>query len=206
MKGASMSTRPPFRRIRWLSRWLLAGMAVSALAACTRTPDTSLAPQPVATIQEIMQALVDPAADTLWEAVSSETTAEGTVDHHPKDDAAWLELRHHAIRLAEGATLLAQPGRVVAHGGKQLEDSHVDGILLPAQIQQHIDADHAAFVQRAYVLQQATIDLIAAIDTRNLDRYNAAGAHIDHACESCHLHYWYPNDKRPPELSPAASR
>jgi len=190
---------------QWL-RLLPLGAVLLGLVACDRAPDPAATPQPVASIQEIMQALVDPSADTLWEAVSSETTAAGTVDHHPKDDAEWLALRHHAIRLAEGANLLAQPGRVVSHAGKQLEDSHVEGILVPAQIQKLIDADRPAFAQHANALQQATLDLLAAIDQRKLDGYTAAGSRIDHACEACHLRYWYPNDKRPPELRPAASR
>jgi hypothetical protein len=197
------------RGLRSVGRWLRVlplGAALLSLVACDRAPDPAATPQPVASIQEIMQALVDPSADTLWEAVSSETTAAGTVDHHPQNDAEWLALRHHAIRLAEGANLLAQPGRVVSHAGKQLEDSHVEGILVPAQIQKLIDADRPAFAQHANALQQATLDLLAAIDQRKLDGYTAAGARIDHACEACHLRYWYPNDKRPPELRPAASR
>jgi hypothetical protein len=186
-------------------RRLPLGAALLALVACQRAPDPAATPQPVASIQEIMQALVDPAADTLWEAVSSETTAEGAVDHQPRDDTAWLELRHQAIRLAEGATMLAMPGRVVSRAGEPLEDSHLEGVLVATQVQQRIDADHALFAKHANALQLATLDLLSAIDQRNVDSYSAAGSRIDQACESCHLRYWYPDDKRPPELRRAAA-
>jgi hypothetical protein len=185
-----------------MRRALLVGsVLVAVLAACHRSVEPPVGPQPVASIQEIMQAFVDPAADTLWEAVSSETTAAGTIDHQPQTDAEWLALRHQALRLAEGATLLPMPGRAVAHVGRALEDSHVLGILDAEQILHRIEADRPAFAAHAQALQLAAQDVLAAIDTRDLRRYNLAGERLDHACESCHLRYWYPDDKRPPELS-----
>lgn len=187
---------------RALRAWL--PLVVLGLVGCSRAPDPAAAPQPVASIQEIMQAFVDPAADTLWEAVSSETTAEGTVDHHPQDDGQWLALRHHALRLAEGATLLPMAGRRVAHAGHTLEDSHVAGILGADQIQSRIEADRPAFAAHAQSLQRAAQDLLAAIDRRDLAHYTAAGARLDHVCEACHLRYWYPGDKRPAELAAPA--
>lgn len=180
---------------------LVCAVLIAGLGACSRSVEPTPGPAPVASLQEIMQAVVDPAADTLWEAVSSETTAAGTVDHQPQTDAEWLALRHHALRLAEGATLLPMPGRVVAHVGRALEDSHVLGILDAEQIQHRIDTSRPAFAAHAKALQLAAQDVLAAIDARDLRRYNLAGERVDHACEGCHLQYWYPDDKRPPELS-----
>ena len=35
-----------------------------------------------------------------------------------------------------------------------------------------------------------------AVDAKDKDKLFKAITGIDKACESCHLHYWYPNDKR----------
>ncbi|WP_139826269.1 cytochrome c [Derxia lacustris] len=171
------------------------------LAACGKTPPeapkAAAALEPVASIQELMQSLVDPSADALWESVSTTVSAAGTEEHQPRSDAEWLELRFLALRLAEAGNLLAVDGRPVAHAGKQLEDAHVSGILKPEEIQQRVDADRAAFASRAAALREAARITLAAIDEKNVDHFIEAGSRIDQACEACHKQYWYPNDRRP---------
>ncbi len=36
---------------------------------------------------------------------------------------------------------------------------------------------------------------LKAIDTKNLQGLMDAGETIDNACENCHKHYWYPDEK-----------
>lgn len=173
-------------------------LAAALLASCEpREPAPVAGPVPLASIQELMQGVVDPNADELWEAVSTEVTAQGEVEHRPADDASWLKLRQRALLLGEAANLLAQPGRVAAHPGKALEDSHVDGILKASDIEQRIRADPAAFAAHAQALQASAKALLHAIDERDATAYLAAGTQLDHACESCHRRYWYPNDTMP---------
>jgi hypothetical protein len=173
-----------------------------ALTACGSKNDTPAAAtllQPVASIQEIMQAIVDPSADALWESVSSTVSSAGIEDKQPQNDAEWVELRHLALQIAEAGNLLVADGRVVAHAGHTLEDAHIQGILAPTEIQQKIAADRPTFAQKAAALQQAAQQIIAAIDARDTARFLEAGGQLDHACESCHKQYWYPNDKVPTE-------
>lgn len=148
-----------------------------------------------------MNAQVDPAADLLWEAVSTEVTAEGTVEHRPQTDAEWLELRHAAIRLVESANLLAVDGRRVVSEGHTLEDAHVPGISSGQEIQNAIDADRDAYLSHARELHGAAALILGAIDARDTDALVKAGGQLDEACESCHLRYWYPNAPLPPELA-----
>jgi hypothetical protein len=196
-----MQSRITKRRVKksTLRTPLLVFISVALLTACgtKNTPPVVATPQPVASIQEIMQAIVDPSADALWESVSSTVTSAGIEDKQPASEAEWLELRHLAIGIVEAANLLIADGRVVAHAGHTLEDAHVAGILVPAEIEQKIAADRPAFAQKALALQQAAQNIIAAIDARNIEQFLAAGGQLDHACESCHKQYWYPNDKVP---------
>lgn len=179
---------------------ILAMMAALSLTACGDKQPTAAPPspyQPVASIQEIMQAVVDPSADALWDAVSTTVTTAGEEKKQPRTAQEWIEVRHLAIRLVEASNLLVVDGRVVAHSGKQLEDSHIQGILSAPDIQKKIDADRGAFIRRAQALQQAAIQSLAAIDAKNVDQLIEAGGKLDQACESCHKQYWYPNDKVP---------
>jgi hypothetical protein len=144
-----------------------------------------------------MAAEVDPAADFIWEAVSSETTAGGTDNKQPRTNAEWLALRHQAIVLIEATNLLVMDGRQVAVHGKQLEDADVPGISSPEEIKKAIDVDRPSFVKFVHALNDAGVNVLAAIDDKNVEQLVTAGDALDHACESCHLKYWYPNSPRP---------
>jgi cytochrome c556 len=169
-------------------------LPVLLLAACGQQATTPFRPD--ASIQEVMASVVDPAADALWEAVSTETTAQGEVEHQPRTDAEWLAVRHHAVTLAEAANLLLIEGRVVSHSNK-LEDAHVPGILTAPEVQKKIDADRQLFAEGAHDLQLAAREALAAIDAKHPQRLLVAGEKIDAACERCHMTYWYPNAEQP---------
>ena len=151
-----------------------------------------------------MNSAVDPAADNLWDAVSTEVTKNGAEDKRPRSDEEWLSVRHQAIALIESANLLVVDGRRVATPGKALEDAHTPGILTAAEAQKAIDADRPAFVLHSRALQDAAEKALAAIDARNPEALTKAGGDIDKACENCHLKYWYPNGGPPKGLAPHA--
>jgi len=153
---------------------------------------------PVATIQDLMAALVDPAADALWAAVSSTTTAAGTEEKQPRTDAEWLAVRREALVLIESGNLLLVPGRRVADPGRKTEDADIPGIETPAHIQRAIAADPARFVASVRGLRAAGLAALSAVDARDPVALTAAGGQLDAACEACHLHYWYPHSPRPP--------
>ena len=66
----------------------------------------------------------------------------------------------------------------------------------PEQIQRLMDAQHADFVVRAGRLRDAAKVAMTAAQARDPKALFVAISGIDKACESCHLHYWYPNDQR----------
>lgn len=183
-------------------RTLIALATAAALAGCQPAPPAQVF-RTTASIQDIMQSIVDPAADALWESVSSTVTAQGVDEHRPETDEDWKALRHHAIQLAEAANLLAIDGRPVVHAGRQLEDAHVSVTLKSDAIEALLAKDRATFTSHARNLQAGAEEALRAIDARDLTAFTKAGAQIDIACEACHLTFWYPNDKRPAELRAA---
>lgn len=144
-----------------------------------------------------MGALIDPAADSLWEAVSTEVTQAGLVEKAPHTDEEWTTVRHNAITLIEAANLLLIDGRRVAAPGKALEDAKTPGNLTAEEAQKAIEGDRLAFIARTQELQSAATRALAAIDARDVSALVEAGGHIENACEHCHLKYWYPKGGSP---------
>ena len=147
-----------------------------------------------ATIKDLMDAMVDPNAEYLFDNIVEIVDETGIIDKTPKTDAEWKEVRRRALMLVEAPNLLVTPGRKVAKPGEKPEYPEVE--LGPEQIQKLIDDDRDAFVRRARRLQDSALLALKAIDARDKKDLFAKLGEVDKACESCHLHYWYPNDKR----------
>jgi hypothetical protein len=171
-------------------------------AACQRSEapvpqvtDPAPAYKPDATVKDLMLSIIDPSADVVWLSVKYEANKAGAVDYAPKTDEEWATVRHGAIALAEAANMLMIPGRHVARPG---EPSEVPGIELePAEMEKMIVADRTTWNARATALHDATMDVLQAIDAHDPVMVFELGAAIDEACENCHTHYWYPNEKVP---------
>ena len=173
---------------------LLASLVgVSGCRAPQQEPPSLYAP--TATIKDIMLSIVDPSADVVWQSV--QTSVEATIEEKvPRTDEEWTNVRHGAIRLIEATNLPVMPGRDVATPG---ERSAAPGVELePEQMEALIDQDRAAWNSRAKALHDAGAAALQAIDARNTKTLFDVGERIEMACESCHSHYWYPNQKLPP--------
>ena len=186
-----------------MKRLILTALAVAALAGCKPAADPAQAKAapatpfaPAASIQELMQSIVDPSADAMWDSVSTDVDAKGTVEHQPHTPEEWQAVRRYAVALSEAANLLVQP-RPVAHGAGKLEDAHVEGINDARQVRAAIDADPAAFAAHAQALHVAARAAVDAIDAHDAKRLLDAGERVDAACEACHTRYWYPHDVKP---------
>jgi hypothetical protein len=151
----------------------------------TRDPGTEL----IASIKELMDAEVDPAADFLWDSVATISRLDGIEERRPRTQEEWQEVRRHALTLIEATNLLVMSGRRVSHtyvaaaGDDELDSN---------QAQAKIDADHAAFVGFAQGLRAATAEALRAIDKNDAEALFETGSVIDAACENCHTVFWYP--------------
>ena len=158
----------------------------------------------VAGIQDIRAYMIDPAADALWESVSSSVTPSGVIDKQPHSPEEWDAVRRQAIILTEGATLISMPGRHVAREGSTLEDQGTPGNLTAAQSEQAIANDRGAFLAFANALHEVGRSMLKASDARNPQGLVDAGDTLDRVCEGCHLKFWYPGQKIPlfPDQAP----
>jgi hypothetical protein len=135
---------------------------LSALAVgCSSAP----APppfKPVADNKLLMQAVVDPMADVVWDSVKTIVTAKGTEDIRPRTEEEWTAVRNAAVALTESGNLLMLVPRA-KDGGEWMKRS-----------QELINTGEAA---------------IRAIDAKNADRLFTVGGDIYEACSSCHRQY-----------------
>jgi hypothetical protein len=180
---------------------LFAAITLSIAGCAQQTAPKPAAALPqyqlTATIQDLMEGLIDPSADGLWDSVAYIASTKGIEDRQPRTAEEWQAVRVNAVNLVEAANLLSMPGRVVANDPPDHPPQLGPGELSHAATQKLIDANHEAFVQFAHVLQIAAAEALAAIDAKNAQRLMDSGTTIDNACEACHVTYWYPNQRRP---------
>jgi cytochrome c556 len=145
-------------------------------------------------IRTIMASMVDPSGDFLFESVADISDEHGVTHKGPKTPQEWDAVRHNLQVLVDAQSLLIVPGRRAAEPGDRSANPAVENE--PAQVQALLDSQHADFVQRAGRLRDAAMVGLRAVDAHNTKALFSAITTIDKACESCHIHYWYPNDKR----------
>jgi hypothetical protein len=178
---------------------LLVG-SIIVIAGCTSPQRTEF--RPTSTVKDIMDSLVDPSADAIWDSVEVVATLEGTEHKAPRTDDDWKALRRHAVALVEASNLLLIPGRHVARAGEKADDARVD--LHPEEIEALLTKDPSAWAMRAHTLYDAAAESLKAIDARDVTSLMNSGETLDTACESCHRNYWYRTP--PPEAAAGSER
>ena len=186
----------------------------ASIAVAQQSPPrrSAAAPQPgvrpVATVQDLMVAMVDPSSDIVFESVSTTISVRGEETKAPQTDHEWAVVRNHALTLVEAANLLMMPGRRIASDASAAaaealaEEStsvaeKASAIeLTPDQIEKLVASDRAAWTARAQELLEAALHALKATEKKDVDALLESGDAIDAACEHCHLKYWYPKNKK----------
>jgi hypothetical protein len=147
-------------------------------------------------IQDVMEGIVAPSSDVLFDAVATDITAEGVNEKRPRTDDDWERVEHAAVTLIEAVNMIKVPGRLVAHPGETTKSEGPDAPeLTPQEIATKINADRGKFLKYANDLQDQAVKTLAIIHKKDAEGLFNIGEEIDNACEACHLEYWYPNDK-----------
>ncbi len=192
------------------SKRLIAGAAVIFTSAlflqqCSRPapePAATTAPAPeftpVASLHEMMRDVIDPISDLIFDAVGTEVTAKGTVQTEPRTDEDWARVRQGAIILAESANLLKIPRKPAPDG--YVVDPALRGPnapeLAPAEIAARIEANRVLWNRFADGMRDEAVKVLAIVDAKDTAKLFAAGSDLDAVCETCHLEYFYPGDRK----------
>jgi hypothetical protein len=181
----------------------LVALSVAFWSACgSQQPASAPQPEyaPTATIKDIMDAIIDPSADVVWESVQTIVTPAGTDERMPKNDEEWAAVRRGALRVVEGTNLLMMPGRHVARPHEKSETPGVE--LEPEEIEANINKDRAQWNKLAKGLYETSMEALKAIEAKDVSALIDIGGRMDTACENCHMTYWYPNQPLPPADDP----
>ncbi len=170
---------------------------VALVAACrTAPPPPPPAPefQPISPIVDVMEFMIEPSADVLWESVATIVNEKGIEDRRPRTDEEWTVVKRSAVTLVEATNLLLID-RPAAHPGTKSENPNIE--LEPEQIDKLLADDPASWKKYVKALYDATVPALTAINNKDAEALLTSGEGIDTACENCHLHYWYPPNKAP---------
>ena len=138
---------------------LLLGSAL-ALSACGGPAPPPF--KPVSDTKLLMQAVVDPNADLVWDAVKTIETKDGTQDIRPRTDAEWTAVRNAAVAVAESGNLLMMVPRA-KNGGEWMQLA-----------QDMINTGEAA---------------IRAAEAKNAEKLFTVGGDMYDSCSNCHRKY-----------------
>jgi hypothetical protein len=179
--------------------WFPAISFVILATACGKSAPQAPELLKTATIKDIMDSMVDPSGDFLFDSVAEIADETGVHVKTPRTDDEWAEVRRRSLVLLEAPNLLTMEGRKVAQAHERSQNPQIE--LQPEEIQKLIDGDRPSFVRRARKLQDAAASALKAVEAKDKDALFHAIESVDRACENCHLHYWYPNDKRAQEAA-----
>src|SRR5439155_23619865 len=117
------------------------------------------------TIKDIMDSMVDPSGDYMFESIEEIADERGVRQVAPQTDEEWTKVRHHVFILLEAPNLLIMDGRKVAQPGERADNPNVE--LQPEEIQKLVDGDRPSFVRRAKRLQDAAGAALKAVDAKD---------------------------------------
>ena len=171
-------------------------VAASRLASCAAPAPEQSSPadspfRPVASIREVMNSVIDPSVDVVWNSVATIIDDGRMTDRAPATDEDWAEVRRHALIVSEAANLLLMHNRPVAPPGAPSLAPGVE--LTPEEIRSLIDKNPDGWNFYVQQLQDSLTPVLAAIDAKNSQALFDAGEKVDTACESCHQVFWFPN-------------
>ena len=118
--------------------------------------------EPIATVKQIMDGIVAPASDTVYQSVSIIVSEAGVEENYPKTQAEWDVVAASAAALAEAGGLLTMGNRLV---------------------------DEDQWPGLAKAMTDASLISKKAAEDRDKDALLASGEALNESCDNCHRAY-----------------
>jgi len=177
-------------RVRGLG--LLPVLALAA--ACSSQKEEPAAP--ALTFHEVMKDKVDKNADELWDISNAAIGDAAGLDASKMTDERWAQLTTKAEAVQQAALEIAtMDPLVVARPGVKISDEGIPGGHTAAMVQERLDKDPEKLRDLANALASHMGELVAATRAHDAARAGPLIDQLDSVCESCHLEFWYPDQK-----------
>src|SRR5262245_5343360 len=158
------------RTVHWLFAvsvaLFLSGLAFVIAGARLARQAPKIAPgaaiTPVASVKQIMNGIVGPAANRVFASVGSVVSANGTEERAPHTDAEWEAVGNDAAALIESGNLILMNGRAV---------------------------DGGDWVKMSEAMIEAGKIVLRAVEARSPDKVFESGEALNESCDNCHQKY-----------------
>jgi len=117
---------------------------------------------PAASVKQIMDGIVTPASNAIYNAVSTTVTTKGTEEVFPKNDKEWAIVGSHAMVLVEAANMLKVDGRA---------------------------KDSGDWMRMSDAMSTAAMQSYRAAEKKDVEALLASGETLNNSCDSCHRNY-----------------
>jgi hypothetical protein len=145
------------------SVWLAPLCLLISLSCSSQPPAAALPPfDTTISVKDLMENVIDPAADGVWDSVGTIYTKEGAFEKTPANDDEWNAVKAKAMTLVEVGNLLLLPAR---------SSGNEEWIKLTLEM---IKQSHRA---------------IKAAEAHDRDGVFNTGADIYEACVNCHKRF-----------------
>jgi hypothetical protein len=140
------------------------GFVVVGAGEARKAPAVAAAPAgtPTANVKQIMAGIVGPAADAIFNAVSTTVTQKGIEEVAPRNDEEWAKVGAYAASLSEAGNLLMADGRAV---------------------------DHGDWIKMAQAMVDAGRKSLKATEAKDKEGLLMAGEDVNTSCDTCHRRY-----------------
>lgn len=142
------------------------GLVVGGARETRRAPAAVDAPArpltPVATVKQIMNGIVSPAATVVFDAVITTISDKGITEVAPQTDEEWEAVGNSAAALAESGNLMLMGSRKV---------------------------DSGDWVTMSQAMIESSMVVLRAVEAKSADGIFAAGEALNASCDNCHRKY-----------------
>ena len=112
-----------------------------------------------------------------------------------RHDEDWAKVRIGAVTLAEGIYLLKIPRAIAPPGELNYSVGPDASELAPDEIKAKLEADPVLWNAKIEALRNISLEVLEIVKRKDVKELGEAGEILDHACENCHLEFWYPAEK-----------
>jgi hypothetical protein len=118
--------------------------------------------KPIATTKQIMNGIVSPTSNAIFQSVQTNVTDKGTEEIFPRNDDEWALLGAQAASLAEAGQMLMAEGRAI---------------------------DRGDWIKMSQAMVDASRQTMDAVGKKNPEGVLAAGEAVNTSCDQCHERY-----------------
>jgi hypothetical protein len=151
--------------------------------------------KPAVSVKELMQYMIDPASDYVFDSVKSIVQPNGkVVEVAPKTDEDWEKLRIGAVTMLEGIYLLKVQRPFTPAGDVNNSVGPDANELSPTEIAAKVQKDPVEWNARIEALRNVGLQVLDIVKQKDAKQLWDASENLDEACEACHKSYWYPKE------------